>query len=420
MATLAAAQSVWDGLNLLPNRTATQRQRADAELVMALATALAEASRNIDDVLLRARDFWGSFAHARSDDDAIHYEVRRMSVRFEYVADRFAKLILDLVVRALAALETRPLSASLRPRESTKIALAWSTVDECLLKALRTLFNRGAYRAKGEAGRLFEVQYYLTYVSLLHNRLQMWRAASALGDRAPNGERREYFKETEDWLQERVESERMHGASSEEAESYLGIDDTARGVHDRAPTPGAPAAPPVIPATGMHTTPGENDRRNDAVRSEGIRPQAEMPSAALHPDAREMIMQGRANATYLRMGTYRRSSTYSSGGHTPNSSQESMASRPTVSGGINPGTLQTGAHTVRESQSRRGRRASQLSISSEATPWPSDADSDNEVYNAERAARVRRGGNVRREGELAVNPTAVQEYIDACARATRR
>ncbi|KAK1813045.1 hypothetical protein LTR12_012567 [Friedmanniomyces endolithicus] len=146
MVALTRAQSTLEATNGLPNRTAVLESRTDARFVLALVSALADASRNIDDVLVRAGDFWACSMY-HSDMKSPSYQVRREAARHEYVADRFAKTIIDLVLRTLAALELRPLHPSLRPYEASAVALAWSTVDECLLKTLRSLFNGGTYHS---------------------------------------------------------------------------------------------------------------------------------------------------------------------------------------------------------------------------------------------------------------------------------
>ncbi|TKA76784.1 hypothetical protein B0A55_05846 [Friedmanniomyces simplex] len=401
MATLARAQSTWEGVNSLPTRTPTQRNRADGELVLALASALAEASRNIDDVLKRAREF-RLISVSGDDSKAQRYQVHRKSARQEYVADRFAKLILDLVVRALAALELRPLSASLRPRASTR---------------------------KGDAGRLFEVQYYVTHVSLLQSRLQMWRAASALGDRTPNGDRREYFQETEDWLQERVESERMHVAGNEDSESLSDADVDSFGAdppaahpsHSNSPLAGnanvpgtrtpfiigtVPASPPRVAVDHAAAPPlaaAQTDGTVPDYRAPGL--DTDSLESLAYSAARQMIMQNRANATHHRMGMHRRSSLHSSGGRTPNSSQGSATAtsrEPMVSRGTNPETPPPEPWTARRNtRGRASRSASQVSVSSEATPWPSDAESEGDDQGE--ADCLRGAASVDREVDEAAN-----------------
>ncbi|KAK1082886.1 hypothetical protein LTR33_003613 [Friedmanniomyces endolithicus] len=403
MVALTRAQSTLEAANALPNRTAVLESRTDAKLVLALATALADASRNIDDVLVRAGDFWAcSIDH--SDMKSPSYQVRREAARHEYVADRFAKTIIDLVLRTLAALELRPLHPSLRPYEASAVALAWSTVDECLLKTLRSLFNGGTYRSKGASSRLFELQYYATHVSVLQGRLQLWRVTSAQHDGAANVDRSKYFKSTDDWLQERAESERMQVAGYDEesgADADVDVSD-ASSLHADSPAPSESTAsvtrsPGTVSAVTMSPTPAATDhvaaQTLVAAQHDTSIPTRSAPSVdRVIADSnflaaqRQRLSQIRTDVTQYRMGMYRRSSLYSSNGRSPNTSQGSATASPPapiLSRGTNTDAPQVEPSTTRRSAareipSRRRRSASVVSMSSEATAWPSDPDSDDD------------------------------------------
>ncbi|KAK0947338.1 hypothetical protein LTR29_001293 [Friedmanniomyces endolithicus] len=381
MVALTRAQSTLEATNGLPNRTAVLESRTDARFVLALVSALADASRNIDDVL-----------------------VRREAARHEYVADRFAKTIIDLVLRTLAALELRPLHPSLRPYEASAVALAWSTVDECLLKTLRSLFNGGTYHSKAASSRLFELQYYVTHVSVLQGRLQLWRVTSAQHDGAANVERWKYFKSTDDWLQERVECERMQVAGyDEESDADADVEESDAGsLHADSPAPSersasATPAPNPVRAVTMSPTPAVTDHVAAqplvaAQHDTSIPTRSALDVDRIIADTdflaaqRQRLSQIRTDVTQYRMGMYRRSSLYSSNGRSSNTSQGSATASPqapvlsrgtnTEAPQIEPVTVQRRA--AREIPNRRRRSASVVSMSSEATAWPSDPDSDDD------------------------------------------
>ncbi|TKA44891.1 hypothetical protein B0A54_03181 [Friedmanniomyces endolithicus] len=334
MVALTRAQSTLEATNGLPNRTAVLESRTDARFVLALVSALADASRNIDDVLVRAGDFWACSMY-HSDMKSPSYQVRREAARHEYVADRFAKTIIDLVLRTLAALELRPLHPSLRPYEASAVALAWSTVDECLLKTLRSLFNGVTYHSKRASSRLFELQYYATHVSVLQGRLQLWRVTSAQHDGAANVDRSKYFKSTDDWLQERVESERMQVAGYDE-ESDADVDADVDGsdagsLHADSPAPSERSVSVTQPPDTVETAtlPPTSAATDHAAAQSTVATQRDPHRSALGVDRiiadtdflaaqRQRLSQIRTDVTQYRMGMYRRSSLYSSNGRSPN------------------------------------------------------------------------------------------------------
>ncbi|KAK0256739.1 hypothetical protein LTR01_002130 [Friedmanniomyces endolithicus] len=409
MVALTSAQATLEATNALPGRTAVLQSRTDARFVLVLVSALAKASRNIDDVLVRAGDFWACSVY-HSDLKSMSYQVRREAARHVYVADRFAKTLTDLVLRTLAALELRPLKPSLLPSEASTVALGWSTVDECLLKALRSLFNEGRNLSKGASSRLFELQYYVTHVSVLQGRLQLWRATSAQHDGAASVDRRKYFKSTDDWLQERVESERMQVAGyNEESDEDADVDGDAN-VDDSD----AGSLDAASPAPSERTVPANRSFSPVGAVTVSFTPAATnyaaaQPLVAVQPDItvpllsapgvdrviadgnflaaqRQRLSQIRTDVTQYRMGMYRRSSLYSANGRSPNTSQGSATASPPapmLSRGTNSDAPQIEPITVPrrtagETPSRRRRSASVVSMSSEDTAWPSDPDSDDD------------------------------------------
>ncbi|KAK4901858.1 hypothetical protein LTR27_001631 [Elasticomyces elasticus] len=360
MAALAKAQGQWDAATSLPNRPPSHRTRADAELIIASISALGEASRNVDDVLKRATEFLVSSACTGTGDKAMKYWYRRQAARQEYVADRFAKLVLDLFIRIIAVFELRPLHPTFRPDETARMAVVWTAIDNCLLKALRTLFNRGKFEGRG--GRLFEVQYYATQVSIAKGSLTNGRNDTAFRMTALFQAERTCFDKSTAWLQvscvsqdavidankpqDRLEAERMQarqGAGTDYAESESSLESLDEDAPD------VPAAPGPMSA-----------------RSSAPQGQQDPPRSA----ARQMILENRANATHRRMGIYRRSSLHNMNGGTPSGSQDPNAVHAT-----NPVTplAQTSAGR------RSSRHGDYVTVSSEASIWPSEEGSDGDV-----------------------------------------
>ncbi|KAK5721418.1 hypothetical protein LTR17_014537 [Elasticomyces elasticus] len=344
MAALATAQGQWDAATSLPNRPPSHRIRADAELIITSISALGEASRNVDDVLKRATEFLVSSACTGKGDKAMKYWYRRQAARQEYVADRFAKLVLDLFIRIIAVFELRPLHPTFRPDETARMAVVWTAIDNCLLKALRTLFNRGKFEGRG--GRLFEVQYYATQVSIAKGSLTNGKNDTAFRMTALFQAERMCFDKSTAWLQDRLEAERMQarqGAGTDYAESESSLESLDEDAPD------VPAAPGPMSA-----------------RSSAPQGQQDPPRSA----ARQMILENRANATHRRMGIYRRSSFYSMNSGTPSGSQDPNAVHAT-----NPVTPLA--------QTSAGRRSSRhrdyVTVSSEASIWPSEEGSDGDV-----------------------------------------
>ncbi|KAK6413167.1 hypothetical protein LTR81_012919 [Elasticomyces elasticus] len=360
MATLTKAQGQWDATTSLSNRPPSHRIRADAELIIASISALGEASRNVDDVLKRATEFLVSSACTGKGDKAMKYWYRRQAARQEYVADRFAKLVLDLFVRIIAVFELRPLRPTFRPDETANMAVVWTAIDDCLLKALRTLFNRGKFEGRG--GRLFEVQYYATQVSIAKGSLSNWKNDITFGTTALFQAERLCFDKSTAWLQvscgfqvvvidadklqDRLEAERMQarqGSGNDYAESESSLESLEEDA------PHVPAAPGPMSA-----------------RSTAPQGQQDPPRSA----ARQMILESRANATHRRMGTYRRSSLHTMDSGTPSGSQDPNAVHAT-----NPVTplAQTSAGR------RSSRHGDYVTVSSEASIWPSEEGSDGDV-----------------------------------------
>jgi hypothetical protein len=117
-----------------------------------------------------------------------------------YVADRIAKLLLDLLWRAVAACELRPKSNSLSAQMfGTTLATKYTGVDEVFLAALRLTFSRSC--------SLASLQFYLTQLEILAKDLK--GLGIAMTPRIGNGLAHfGFFAKTLAWLNDQVEKER--------------------------------------------------------------------------------------------------------------------------------------------------------------------------------------------------------------------
>jgi hypothetical protein len=117
-----------------------------------------------------------------------------------YVADRIAKLLLDLLWRAVAACELRPKSNSLSAQMfGTTLATKYTGVDEVFLAALRLAFSRSC--------SLASLQFYLTQLEILAKDLK--GLGIAMTPRIGNGLAHfGFFAKTLAWLNDQVEKER--------------------------------------------------------------------------------------------------------------------------------------------------------------------------------------------------------------------
>lgn len=129
-----------------------------------------------EDALNRSGDFFTDRirACAGQDPKTAALVIHRGLARQEFVADRAAKLLLDLAVRALAALEVHPaVCASLSKAQITNAALSWTALDEVLLKALRALLNEGPAdnpKLVDIDEKLWTMQYFVMQIQMIKGR----------------------------------------------------------------------------------------------------------------------------------------------------------------------------------------------------------------------------------------------------------
>ena len=196
----------------------------DTMVFYGASTALSEACGSLKRALDSAQDvvstrFLELMAKCKASGvadpgTAIQFERQQIKcshARRDYIADRIAKLILDLSWRVISACELRPTSLHLTAYEKAKLGLAFKDVDDTLLEALRAAFSyaedesgdRAKVRAR-KAQMLFEYQAYLTQIQTLAYKFRLLRAGVGFS----------YFTRSQIWLCEKVETERYHQANT--------------------------------------------------------------------------------------------------------------------------------------------------------------------------------------------------------------
>lgn len=218
---LTAAQAKHDFAVIKPE---TDSSVAAGEMYVSLCLALADAASNIDGVLVRAGDLFKANTDKPLPDGGAwlpgiergHNELARMQKRSHargaYVADRLAKLILELTARFLAALELRPVSARLSQTDKTRIGLSWTAIDSSLTDALRRTFDSAS---SAHPSRLMELQVFFTQVEMLQDRLNKTRVGSDAHLQTP------YFDRAWSWLADCVEKERSLAAGANDRAERL-------------------------------------------------------------------------------------------------------------------------------------------------------------------------------------------------------
>ncbi|KAK5138264.1 hypothetical protein LTR08_003325 [Meristemomyces frigidus] len=187
------------------------RNAARAAMLKTFVVALAAASTDTDDVLKRSHIICAFVVGRASADGDRPIYIRGIYARQDYIADRVAKLVLDLTYRFIAAVEVRPDMITLNLEERAYIASSWSAVDSALLEAVRKAFNgrssgSGSLSSSCRAKVLLELQLYLTQVTMLQSKLVGMRMTDTpLYQRDGHGP---YFERTRAWLVQLVEKER--------------------------------------------------------------------------------------------------------------------------------------------------------------------------------------------------------------------
>jgi len=222
-------------------RTASYPPEASVGLCfLSLTEALALAATKVDDVLQRSRDVITTHIQehldtsrksdhisqiGRNDDGhvassflgtqgcltidklgPIDYKTKR-TIRKEvgrhcFIADRFAKLILELTLRLLSTVEIFATDFDLvinyNRRHSVNAELNWTRIDQSLLQALRVALNGGGRSTDG-ISRSIKIQNYVTWVQMLSDRLQSYKTKLGLN---------RFFCQSWQWLNEQLDSNR--------------------------------------------------------------------------------------------------------------------------------------------------------------------------------------------------------------------
>lgn len=222
-------------------RTASYPPEASVGLCfLSLTEALALAATKVDDVLQRSRDVITTHIQehldtssksdhisqiGRNDDGhvassflgkqgcltvdklgPIDYKTKR-TIRKEvgrhcFIADRFAKLILELTLRLLSTVEIFAtdfdIVVNYNRRHSVNAELNWTRIDQSLLQALRVALNGGGRGTDG-ISRSIKIQNYVTWVQMLSDRLQSYKTKLGLN---------RFFCQSWQWLNEQLDINR--------------------------------------------------------------------------------------------------------------------------------------------------------------------------------------------------------------------
>jgi len=149
-------------------------------------------------------EYMPSRHHHRGASREHKQRIQRETARSDWLADRVAKMVLDFAWRVVSSCEVRPGAIILPPEERTQLRLEHSSVDDCLLQALRQTFLTGSSQADRAHRRLHDLQHYSTQLSALRNAL--FNLFPGLGQI--------FFEASYEWLGEQIESERFSRANA--------------------------------------------------------------------------------------------------------------------------------------------------------------------------------------------------------------
>jgi len=208
MSALATAQASAEELR--NSAVQADRDNAGAEIFRLISIALERAAIAISRLLKHSKDMYchtvKTVETQRSDNGNALLMIRRVLARQSYIADRCAKLMLDLSLRSLSLLDLRPVTIRLNSSDRVTISLAWTQIDDTLEEALGAAFNETS-----ASNRLLEMQFYLTQISMMHDKFTAVRTGLPVG----------FFEKAWLWLSDHVEVER-HLAGTRAAESAQG------------------------------------------------------------------------------------------------------------------------------------------------------------------------------------------------------
>ncbi|KAK4575408.1 hypothetical protein LTR86_001262 [Recurvomyces mirabilis] len=213
-----------------------QHNNADGAYIRGVHEAFGDACRNIGAVMDRAVVAIGDFTSLRAilhgeeptggltTAAAFREELQKSEARHGFVADRTAKLLLDLAVRLVSALELRPLhvGAAFGYEEKNEIALVWSSFDATLSKSLRCLSKvTGGTTSSQIIETCIQLQTFLAQVKALQEVMGSVRVRTGVGYYgafARYGEGK-YLGETSEWLVDQLEVWRTIAAKTADEEA---------------------------------------------------------------------------------------------------------------------------------------------------------------------------------------------------------
>lgn len=198
---------------------------AHATMLVSICASLANAARNLDDILKRYSEVRSInvYQYAENTNTRHFFKTRTPTSGAEasFVADRTAKLLLDLALRLISALELRPYNYRLTQANKTSIALSWAAVDSTLTTALRQTFSF----TTPKPSRLTDLQIYSTHIHMLQSKLHSF---ARLGNTAPGSTHHcgslHALDESLAWVMDQVEKEREMVALAGRRYTYEGAD----------------------------------------------------------------------------------------------------------------------------------------------------------------------------------------------------
>ncbi|EME44720.1 hypothetical protein DOTSEDRAFT_72246 [Dothistroma septosporum NZE10] len=207
--------------------------KAGVELFRLSSLALQEACVSLREILDNADDVdicpRSKKRQKRRQGRTLEEQHQAPVSRRVYIADRTAKLVLDLAWRLIAIFDLRPQDIRLNSQLKTEIGLYWRKIDDVFVEAAKAVFHATlpdqrsddndeplhrpgglcpqckSNECPGHCARVMELQYFLTHLKNVSKRLDQITNSSEL--------RGTYFVEAYEWLTENVETERRLAAS---------------------------------------------------------------------------------------------------------------------------------------------------------------------------------------------------------------
>ena len=237
------AREAMDKLSAHPLRHQTNPVEFYSRTVTLWCTALADAADHCDGVLGKSGDVEAIHYQAFFDEDhclasraapeqpmhqrpEFQAHCKRQHARGTFVADRIAKLLLDLTSRLIAATEVRPLEMELLPKHRAKISMCFTKADSTLAECLRRIFHdpqdaqsladkqatSSDHKTMTPPARLQEMSYYHVQVHMLQDKL-----AACFNEPQPRaaihaGGSLNFYNESEHWLTDQIERARQDAA----------------------------------------------------------------------------------------------------------------------------------------------------------------------------------------------------------------